>query len=192
MKKIFITAVIAMAIGVASGALLFRHPVATPEGGGAEISGEGVKLLERARQQADAVNVLKQEQERLLAEYTFPFEHKVATPSRVALLEEVTRILPDNTWLQQLEIHGMEVSMQGTTSSSAKLIGLFEQSGLLEGASYKSPLVKGRENEERFQLAVESKAIDPAAALAAQQDLSENKKPAKAAGKPGKPEGKKP
>ena len=144
-------------------------------------------LLTQARQQADAVNVLKQEQERLLAEYTFPFEHKVATPSRVALLEEVTRILPDNTWLQQLDIHGMEVSMQGTTSSSAKLIGLFEQSALLEGASYKSPLVKGRENEERFQLAVESKAIDPAVALAAQQALHEIKKPAKAAGKPGKP-----
>jgi len=144
-------------------------------------------LLTQARQQADAVNALKQEQERLLAEYTFPFEHKVATPSRVALLEEVTRILPDNTWLQQLDIHGMEVSMQGTTSSSAKLIGLFEQSALLEGASYKSPLVKGRENEERFQLAVESKAIDPAVALAAQQALHENKKPAKAVGKPGKP-----
>jgi hypothetical protein len=68
-----------------------------------------------------------------------------------------------------------------------QLIGLFEQSALLEGASYKSPLVKGRENEERFQLAVESKAIDPAVALAAQQALHENKKPAKAVGKPGKP-----
>jgi general secretion pathway protein L len=144
-------------------------------------------VLAQARLQADAVNTLKQEQERLLADYTFPFEHKLATPSRVALLDEVTRILPDNTWLQQLEIHGMEVTMQGTTSSSAKLIGLFEQSTVLENASYKSPLVKGRDNEERFQLAVESKIIDPAVALAAQQDLNEIKKPVKAAGKPGKP-----
>jgi general secretion pathway protein L len=143
--------------------------------------------LAQALQQADAVNALKQEQERLLAEYTFPFERKIVTPSKVALLDEVTRILPDNTWLQQLEIHGMEVTIQGTTSSSAKLIGLFEQSALLENASYKSPLVKGRENEERFQLAVETKAIDPAAALAAQLDLNENKKPAKAPAKPKSP-----
>jgi len=172
--------------------VLFATLLAIPILKKREVAMELEPVLERARQQADAVNVLKQEQERLLAEYTFPFEHKVATPSRVALLEEVTRILPDNTWLQQLDIHGMEVSMQGTTSSSAKLIGLFEQSALLEGASYKSPLVKGRDNDERFQLAVESKAIDPAVALAAQQALHENKTPAKAAGKPGKPQGKKP
>jgi len=37
----------------------------------------------------------------------------------VALLEEVTRILPDNTWLQQLEIHGADITMQGNTGSSA-------------------------------------------------------------------------
>ncbi len=136
-------------------------------------------VLAQARKQADAVDALKQEQERLLAEYTFPFDHKLATPSRVALLDEVTRILPDNTWLQQLDIHGMELTMQGTTSSSSKLIGMFEQSALLESASFKSPLVKGRENEERFQLAVETKAVDPAAALAAQLRLNEIQKPAR-------------
>jgi general secretion pathway protein L len=149
-------------------------------------------ILLRAQKQADAVDALKQERERLLAEYTFPIEHKLATPARVALLDEVTRILPDNTWLQQLQIHGMEVSMQGTTNSSAKLIGLFEQSTLLGNASFKSPLVKGQGNEERFELAAELKAVDLAAALAAQRDLAENKIPATAGGKPGKKPGKKP
>jgi general secretion pathway protein L len=147
--------------------------------------------LAQAQQQADAVDALKQEQERLLAEYNFPVEHKLASPARVALLEEVTRILPDNTWLQQLDIHGSEISMQGNTASSTKLIGLFEQSDLLENAHFKSPLVKvqaGRgqttqDGEERFQLAAGIKAADPAEALAALRGLHEDKKPVGAAGK---------
>ncbi|MDQ1315409.1 MAG: ral secretion pathway protein [Pseudomonadota bacterium] len=143
--------------------------------------------LTQARQQADAVDALKQEQERLLAEYNFPIEHRLTIPARVALLEEVTRILPDNTWLQQLDIHGMEISMQGNTSSSAKLVGLFEQSTLLENANFKSPLVKVQGSEERFQLAAVVKAIDLAEALATQRGSDENKKPVKSAGKTGAP-----
>jgi len=146
-----------------------------------------VPILAQAQQQADAVDALKREQERLLAEYNFPIEHKLATPAKVALLEEVTRILPDNTWLRELEIHGVEISMQGNTSSSAKLIGLFEQSALLENANFKSPLVKVQGGEERFQLAAGKKVIDPVGALAKQRDLQENKQPAKAADKVGKP-----
>lgn len=154
-------------------------------------------VLAHAQQQADAVNGLKQEQERLLAEYDFPTEHKLATPAKVALLEEVSRILPDNTWLQQLEIHGADVSMQGNTGSSSSLIGLFEQSTLLENANFKSPLVKvqsgraqagqAQAGEERFQLAAGIKAIDPAGALATLRELHENKKPAKAGKPPAKP-----
>ncbi|MDP1644143.1 MAG: PilN domain-containing protein [Thiobacillus sp.] len=133
-------------------------------------------ILSLAQQQADAVDALKREQERLLAEYNFPIGHKLATPAKVALLDEVTRILPDNTWLQELDIHGVEISMQGNTSSSAKLIGLFEQSALLENANFKSPLVKVQGGEERFQLAAVMKVIDPA----------------KVAGQAGQPPGKKP
>jgi len=140
-------------------------------------------VLAQAQQQADAVDALKREQERLLAEYNFPVEHKLTMPAKVALLEELTRILPDGTWLQQLDIHGMEISMQGNTSSSAKLIGLFEQSTLIENANFKSPLVKAQGSEERFQLAAGIKLIDPVQALALQRDSQENKKPAKASGK---------
>jgi general secretion pathway protein L len=172
--------------------LLFAVLLAIPIWKKREIAIALQPILARAQQQADAVDVLKREQERLLAEYNFPIEHKLATPAKIALLDEVTRILPDNTWLQQLDIHGMEVSMQGTTSSSAKLIGLFEQSALLENASFKSPLVKGRDNEERFQLAAELKVVDLAVALAAQRDLVEIKMPVKPAGKSGKQPGKKP
>lgn len=148
-------------------------------------------VLTKAQQQAETVDELKREQERLLAEYNFPTEHKLATPAKVVLLDEVTRILPDNTWLQQLEVHGAEVSLQGNTKSSANLIGLFEQSALLESANFKSPLVKMRDDEEKFQLAAVIKAVDLARALAAQSDVQESKVSPKVDDTAGKQPGKK-
>jgi len=136
-------------------------------------------ILAVAQRQADAVNTLKQEQERLLGEYNFPIEHKFATPAKVVLLEEVTRILPDNTWLQQLNVRGTEVSMQGNTNASAKLIGLFEQSTLLENANFTSPLVKVQGGEERFQLAATLRTIALSDAISAQQKMWESATPAK-------------
>ena len=141
-------------------------------------------VLAQAQQAAAVVDGLKHEQERLEAEHNFPVRQKLVAPPRVALLEEITRILPDNTWLQQLEIRGNEVSMIGTTLSSAKLVGLFEQSVLLENAHFKAPLVKGQGGEERFQLGVTMKAADPEAALAALRTLhQERQAPARPAGK---------
>lgn len=137
-------------------------------------------MLAKAQQQAEAVNALKKEQGRLLAEYNYPLEQKLARPAKVILLEEITRLLPDGTWLQQLDINAGEVSMQGNTQSSSKLIGIFEKSPLLQDASFKSPLVKAQGGEERFQLTAAIKTIPLAEALAAQRALSEGKK------KPGK------
>lgn len=139
-------------------------------------------VVASAQRHAAAVDALKHEQERLEAEHNFPVQQKLAAPSRVALLEEITRILPNDTWLQQLEIRGNEVSMIGVTQTSAKLIGLFEQSALLENAHFKAPLVKGQGGEERFQLGATLKAIDPATALQALRSLHEPPRPS---GKPG-------
>ncbi len=139
-------------------------------------------VVASAQQRAAVVDGLRHEQERLEAEHNFPVQQKLAAPPRVALLEEITRILPDDTWLQQLEIRGNEVSMIGTTLSSAKLIGLFEQSVLLENAHFKAPLVKGQGGEERFQLGATMKPIDPAKALEALRALHEQSQPAAKAG----------
>lgn len=137
-------------------------------------------VLHEAQQKAGAVDMLRREQEHLLADYNYTVERKLTVPATVGLLEEVTRLLPDSTWLQQLEIHGAEISLQGNTRSSAKLVGLFEQSSLLENANFKSPLVKVAGGEERFQLVAAIKPIDFAEALAWQRNLEVTKKPTKA------------
>lgn len=128
--------------------------------------------LNHAQQRAHIVEGLKKEQERVLAEYNYPGEAKLARPPVVAMLEEISRLLPDNTWLQQLDIKAQEISLQGNTTGSSRLINLFEKSRLFEDAQFKSPLVKAPGGEERFQLAAMIKPIVIADVLAAQREAA--------------------
>lgn len=117
-------------------------------------------LADHARQQAEATDVLHRELDKQVAEYNRLLERKQSTPVMIAALDELTRLLPDNTWVQQLDIRGKELQIQGETASSSQLIGLFEQSKILRDASFKSPLTKVQ-GGERFQLAAEVKALPP-------------------------------
>jgi hypothetical protein len=80
----------------------------------------------------------------------------------VMLVEELSRLLPDGTWVQQLEVKpgakGRDLQIWGETASSSQLIEVLEKSGLVANANYRSPLTKGvTPNTERFFLGAELK-----------------------------------
>lgn len=141
--------------------------------------------MAQTRAQALAIDPLRQDLDRARAEHQFLLEKKVVRPSAVAVIEEVTKLLPDDTWLNQIEIKGREVVLSGETNASSGLIRLFEKSSLLEGAGFRSPLVKGRNNVERFQLAVSTRETNVADVIAAQQAAAEKRQDAPSTG-PGK------
>lgn len=120
-------------------------------------------LADRAKQQAEATDALHRELDKYVAEYNHLLEKKQTSPVIVAALDELSRLLPDNTWVQQLDLKGKELQIQGETASSSQLIGLFEQSKMLRNASFKSPLTKVQ-GGEHFQLATEVKPPPPEAA----------------------------
>lgn len=113
-------------------------------------------LVDRAKQQAMDTDALRREQEKLATEYNFMLLKKQSAPPLVVLLNELSRLLPDDTWVQQLSIKGNELQIQGETGFSSSLIALFEHTSLLRGASFRSPLTKGDlPGSERFHLAAE-------------------------------------
>ncbi len=117
-------------------------------------------LLHKAHQQAEKAEDLRRQFETLLAEYNYLLTKKRETPPVVAILDEVTRVLPNDTWVQHLDLKGTELQIQGETASSSKLVALFEQSKILHGANFRAPLTKGMgENSERFQLAAETRPL---------------------------------
>jgi general secretion pathway protein L len=127
-----------------------------------------IPVVEQAKQQAEAADALRREQEKLTAEYNFMLVKKQEIPPLVVLLDELSRLLPDDTWVQQFSLKGKELQIQGETASSARLIALAESSRILHNANFRSPLTKGSApNSERYQLAAEVRE-QPVAAPAAQ------------------------
>ncbi len=71
----------------------------------------------------------------------------------INILNELTRILPDDTWVEQLEIKEDEVQVRGQSLQATRLIELVEASDLFYQAVFRSPVtVDRRTNRERFFL----------------------------------------
>jgi general secretion pathway protein L len=120
-------------------------------------------MVEKARTEAGATDTLARELERTAADYNFLLAKKHAAYPALAYMEEVTRLLPDNTWLQQLDIRPVgkarEIQISGETTSSSKLIEILEQSRLMQNAAPRGTVTRGSQpNTERFMIAAETRA----------------------------------
>lgn len=139
--------------------------------------------VEKGKKAAEAVDVVRRELDVRIEQHNFVLEKRRATPPVIQVLEELTRVLPDDTWVQTIDLKGKELQIQGETASSVRLIGLFEQSPLFKDASFRSPLTKGQTSgSERYQLSLQVRPAPlPASAPAAPLAASSSTQPASAA-----------
>lgn len=113
---------------------------------------EAIALSEMAEQAHDRAGVsdrLRTELEQRVGDYNFALERKYAFPGTMQVLDDITRILPDDTWLTQLEIHTMrgkdaqrEVTLRGESANAGRLVSLLEDSKLFTQAAPRSPTTK--------------------------------------------------
>lgn len=132
-------------------------------------------VVERAKNAAEATDDLHRKLDALAAQHNFLLEKKQSSPVLVVLFDELTRILPDDTWVQQFDLKGKELQVMGETGSSSKLIGLMEQSKILHDSNFRSPLTKGQNpSSERFHLGAEVKPlpVGVATSVAPQQNAA--------------------
>ncbi len=74
-------------------------------------------------------------------------------PAMVVLLEEITHILPDTTYLFRLEVRDQDINLQGSSNSASELIGLLEKSPALVDVRFASPVTReGNAGRERFHI----------------------------------------
>jgi len=103
--------------------------------------------------EAETVARLKRQRDDLAKKAEFMSTKIKGRLSVIQALEEVTRLLPDDTWLQQLEINGDRIDMQGVSMNASVLIGLVESSDLFKEAAFRSPITRDqRSGRERFNL----------------------------------------
>jgi hypothetical protein len=93
---------------------------------------------------------LRSELDRMVGEYNFALERKYTTPGVAQVLNELSGLLPDDTWLTQFEVKSTirgkvtqrEVYMRGESANAGKLISLLENATLVGHATPRSPTTK--------------------------------------------------
>lgn len=74
-------------------------------------------------------------------------------PLFVATLADVTRYLPEDSWIFELERNGPEIRIRGYSPDASKLIAIFENAPQFEHAQFRSQLQQGQTKKlERFDL----------------------------------------
>ena len=106
-------------------------------------------LSDEARQRASVSDALRTELERKVGDYNFALERKYAFPGAIQVLDDITRLLPDDTWLTQLELRGTrgkdgqrELALRGESANAGRLVSLLEESKLFTLAAPRSPTTK--------------------------------------------------
>lgn len=106
--------------------------------------------LEQAAEEARAI---RNEIEALEAGGRFILERRTAMPATLVWLDELTRLLPDHTWLSRVELQRGELRVQGESANASALISVLEASPLLQSVSFTSPVtINPRSRKERFSL----------------------------------------
>ena len=97
-------------------------------------------------QRAGVSDALRTELERRVGEYNFALERKYAFPGTVQVLDDITHLLPDDTWLTQLELRSVrgkdgqrELTLRGESANAGRLVSLLEDSKLFTQAAPRSP-----------------------------------------------------
>jgi general secretion pathway protein L len=125
-----------------------------------EQAQHGAALLEEqvaaAKAQAERRGQAQREIERLQRDRIFLVDRKNRSLPVIELLNEMTRLLPDDTWLTELHIAGSEVHIHGYAASAASLIGLIEGATHFRKPMFRSPVLQdAKMGSERFQISAQ-------------------------------------
>ena len=83
-------------------------------------------------------------------------DKKKQTPSVIELINTLTKLINDGTWLSHLQLKSGKLQIQGQSSTASALIGVLEDSPLFNNARFVSPLTQDKKTGlERFQISVE-------------------------------------
>jgi general secretion pathway protein L len=114
---------------------------------------DATRQLDDARRQAEAAGRLQRENQELRRQAAFLADHAATHPAALDVLLELTKITPDDTWIDTAQLSGTTIQLSGLSASASALIGRYGQSSVFQNMEFRSPVTPDqRSNRERFQI----------------------------------------
>lgn len=105
------------------------------------------------RNEANKTRVLINERDVLQSRARFLDDKRQARLAAIDILNKLTQLLPDNTYLDRMMLRGEEIEIYGESSDATSLIQLIEGSDIFSNAQFEAPVTKNiSTGKERFQL----------------------------------------
>ncbi|PKM12841.1 MAG: fimbrial assembly protein [Gammaproteobacteria bacterium HGW-Gammaproteobacteria-3] len=116
-----------------------------------------IQTIETQAQQVDKlqgeIDVLKAQTQQLI-------DKKRNSPSVLEMLDALSALIKDDTWLLYLRYSNGRVQIQGQSPSASRLIALLEESEWFANARFDTPVTQDvRTGLERFQITVDAKPV---------------------------------
>jgi Tfp pilus assembly protein PilN len=128
--------------------------------------------IDRLNRIVGQVNAARQETAALHGRLSVLRQLELRTERDLRILSELSRIIPTQAWVSDLEINDEGVRITGEAAEAAPLLGVLDQSANLTGAAFATSLTRIDEGE-RFQIVAKRRAAEgeaPPAAAAAQAE----------------------
>ncbi len=111
------------------------------------------RRIELVRDDARAAAEIRRKLARAMGHSARLQDRKRSRPVVTAVVNEVARILPDDSWLDRLEIRDFDLQMRGTSQQATRLIGLFEGSPYFSDVRFRAPVTRDeRAGADRFAI----------------------------------------
>lgn len=138
-------AVVLLVVVMTQSLYLRAHQVSELEEAIAQVQGEA-RQVQKIREQIEDTSEAA----------TFLTVRREASPLAIELLADITRLLPDDTYLDRLVIGATSVQLQGKSQNAQQLIELVNSSELLDNASFRgSTRLDARSGLEIFEVNAE-------------------------------------
>ena len=115
--------------------------------------------IKKRRPAVEALEKLQKQRDDYRKEMAELVQIRSGEISKVLVLEELTRLLPDTTWIWNLKYNGKEMELSGFADSASDLIPLLDRSPLFEKVEFLAPVTKemqmrgdGNKEKERFKI----------------------------------------
>ena len=119
------------------------------------------EAIDAVRAEALAVQQIRKQIDDASEAAGFMQSHKIVNGYKIEVLAELTRVLPEDTFLDRLSMHAETTQMQGKSDNAQGLIELINDSPFFENASFRGPTrLDNRSRKEIFDLSANNTPQD--------------------------------